>query len=131
MSQFNTEINLAHNLDAQDELSSFRDEFVIDDPRLIYMDGNSLGRLPKRTIAFMQNAIEQEWGKRLIRIWNEGWINTPTELGADLDSLTITSNDLYKPEISVYLIGECIIPVIEQEIPFLLEGIKDNLLFVI
>ena len=87
MSQFNTEINLSQNLDAQDELASFRDEFVIDDPKLIYLDGNSLGRLPKRTIAFMQNAIEQEWGKRLIRVWNEGWINTPTELGAKIARL--------------------------------------------
>jgi len=87
MSLLNTEINLARKLDAQDELASFRDEFVIDDPNLIYLDGNSLGRLPKRTTDFMQNAIEQEWGKRLIRIWNDGWINTPTELGAKIARL--------------------------------------------
>jgi kynureninase len=61
MNLFNTDINLARELDAQDELASFRDEFVIDDPNLIYLDGNSLGRLPKRTTEFMRNAIEQEW----------------------------------------------------------------------
>ncbi|MCK5646736.1 MAG: kynureninase [Anaerolineales bacterium] len=82
-----TDISLAHDLDAQDELASFRDEFVIADPNLIYLDGNSLGRLPKRTVEFMRNAIEAEWGKRLIRVWNDGWINTPTELGAKIADL--------------------------------------------
>jgi len=82
-----TDIRLAHDLDAQDELGSFRDEFVIADPNLIYLDGNSLGRLPKRTVEFMRYAIEDEWGKRLIRVWNDGWINTPTELGAKIAGL--------------------------------------------
>jgi kynureninase len=83
----NTDISLARELDAQDELASFRDEFVIDDPNLIYLDGNSLGRLPKRTVNFMRNTIEQEWGKRLIRVWNDGWVNTPNELGAKIAKL--------------------------------------------
>jgi len=87
MNLLNTDINLARELDDQDELASFRDEFVIDDPNLIYLDGNSLGRLPKRTADFMQNTIEQEWGKRLIRVWNDGWINTPKELGAKIAKL--------------------------------------------
>jgi kynureninase len=87
MNNANTDISLARELDAQDELASFRDEFVIDDPNLIYLDGNSLGRLPKRTVNVMQNTIEQEWGKRLIRAWNDGWINTPTELGAKIAKL--------------------------------------------
>ena len=87
MNLLNTDINLARELDAQDELASFRDEFVIDDPNLIYLDGNSLGRLPKRTVDFLQNTIEQEWGRRLIRAWNDGWINSPTELGAKIAKL--------------------------------------------
>jgi kynureninase len=82
-----TDISLARELDAKDELASFRDEFVIDDPNLIYLDGNSLGRLPKRTVHFMRNSIEKEWGTRLIRAWNEGWINIPTELGAKIAKL--------------------------------------------
>ncbi len=82
-----TDISLARELDAKDELASFRSEFVIDDPNLIYLDGNSLGRLPKRTVQFMRNAIEQEWGERLIRGWNEGWIDFPTELGAKIAKL--------------------------------------------
>lgn len=82
-----TDAGFARELDAQDELAAFRDEFVIDDPNVIYLEGNSLGRLPKRTIPFMREAIEHGWGARLIRIWNEGWIRTPTELGAKIAKL--------------------------------------------
>lgn len=82
-----TDAGLARELDAQDELAPFRDEFVIDDPDLIYLDGNSLGRLPKRTVAFMRDAIERAWGQRLIRLWNDGWIHTPTALGGKIAQL--------------------------------------------
>jgi kynureninase len=87
------DVSLAHELDARDELTAYRDEFVIDDPGLIYLDGNSLGRLPVRTAQFMRNAIEQEWGKRLIRVWNDGWINAPTELGAKIAKLVGAHDD--------------------------------------
>ena len=87
MNFINDDISLARELDAHDELRAFRDEFLIDDPNLIYLDGNSLGRLPKRTIDYMRQAIESAWGERLIRIWNDGWINTPTELGAKIARL--------------------------------------------
>ena len=79
-----TDISLPRELDDQDELARFRDEFVISDPNLIYLDGNSLGRLPKRSVAFMRHAIEREWGERLIRIWNDGWFSTPLSLGAKI-----------------------------------------------
>ena len=82
-----TEINFASELDAHDELASYRDEFQISDLNLIYLDGNSLGRLPKRTVEYMGNAIERGWGERLIRVWNEGWIDTPSELGAKIAKL--------------------------------------------
>jgi kynureninase len=78
---------LAKELDAQDELAPFRDEFVIADPNLIYLDGNSLGRLPKRTLPFLHDAIEQAWGRRLIRLWNDGWMHTSTRLGAKIAQL--------------------------------------------
>ena len=82
-----TDRRLAQELDAQDELASFRAEFVIDDPNLIYLDGNSLGRLPKRTVELMQQAVRQDWGSRLIRVWNDGWIDAPTEVGAKIARL--------------------------------------------
>ncbi len=82
-----TDPDFARELDAQDELASFRDEFVIEDPDLIYLDGNSLGRLPQRTVEFMRRAIEVEWGERLIRVWNDGWVHTPTALGTKIAQL--------------------------------------------
>lgn len=82
-----TDINFAIELDAHDELASYRDEFQISDPNLIYLDGNSLGRLPKRTVEYMGDAIERGWGERLIRVWNEGWIDAPSELGAKIAKL--------------------------------------------
>ena len=87
MEFMNTDINFANELDAKDDLAAFRNEFVIADPKLIYLDGNSLGRLPRRTVDFMKNVIENEWGDRLIRIWNDGWVNSPTELGAKIAKL--------------------------------------------
>lgn len=82
-----TDIEFAKEMDARDDLASFRDEFVIDDPNLIYLDGNSLGRLPRRTTLYTNRAVEQEWGERLIRGWNEGWIDLPTNLGSKIAGL--------------------------------------------
>lgn len=82
-----TDIDFARQLDARDELAAFRNQFVIDDPNLIYLDGNSLGRLPKRTVNHLRRAVEQQWGTRLIRAWNDGWVNTPTELGNKIAKL--------------------------------------------
>lgn len=74
-------------LDRRDPLARFRDEFVIDDPDLIYLDGNSLGRLPKRAIARMREVVETEWGSRLVRGWNEGWYDAPHRLGSKIAQL--------------------------------------------
>ena len=74
-------------LDQEDELAPFRDAFVISDPDLIYLDGNSLGRLPKGVIPRMKAAVEHEWGARLIRGWNEGWWEAPGRVGDKLATL--------------------------------------------
>ncbi len=84
---FNTDYTLAEKLDAEDTLASFREKFVITDPDLIYLDGNSLGRLPKATVTYMRQVIEHDWGERLIRLWNDGWVHTPTELGDQIAQL--------------------------------------------
>ncbi len=84
---WNTDLSTAEELDAQDELAGFREQFVITEPDLIYLDGNSLGRLPKETVPYLQQAVEQAWGERLIRLWNDGWVQTPTELGARIARL--------------------------------------------
>jgi kynureninase len=80
-------LTYAQQLDAHDELARFRDEFVISEPNLIYMDGNSLGRLPKRAIERLKHAVEQEWGERLIRGWGEGWFTAPQKLGGKIAPL--------------------------------------------
>jgi len=85
--QFTSSYDLAQELDQQDDLAHFRENFVISDPDLIYLDGNSLGRLPKPAVEHMQQLISHDWGERLIRIWNDGWSDTPTELGAKIADL--------------------------------------------
>jgi len=86
MKKSTEEVYFLH-LDNQDPLAGFRERFVIDDPDLIYLDGNSLGRLPKETIPHIQDLVENQWGKNLIRGWNEGWYEKPTNLGARLAEL--------------------------------------------
>jgi len=67
--------------DAADPLAHFRDHFVQSEG-LIYLDGNSLGQLPKATIAATTELVTKAWGERLIRSWNEGWIDAPARVGA-------------------------------------------------
>ena len=71
----------AGDLDNQDVLKAYRNLFVIKDPSLIYLDGNSLGRLPVKTIEHMNTTIQEQWGERLIRSWNEGWYQQSMRLG--------------------------------------------------
>ncbi|MFO7664632.1 MAG: kynureninase [Chloroflexota bacterium] len=77
----------ARQMDAADSLTSFRERFVIDDPQLIYLDGNSLGRLPRVTIERLDEVIQGEWGNRLVRSWNEGWFEAPNRVGGKLAGL--------------------------------------------
>ncbi|MGH3040554.1 MAG: kynureninase, partial [Gaiellaceae bacterium] len=72
----------AAELDRADPLARFRDEFVHEDGGPLYVDGNSLGRLPKRTQAVLAATVEQ-WGTELVRGWHE-WIELPTEVGDEL-----------------------------------------------
>ncbi len=69
----------ALELDAKDPLAAFRDRFVIDDERMLYLDGNSLGRLPKGTRERLHRVIDQ-WGSELVGGWHD-WIDAPTRTG--------------------------------------------------
>ena len=82
-----TDLAYAAELDAHDPLAHFRERFVISDPDLIYMDGNSLGRLPRATVTLAEDLIQQQWGNRLIRNWNEGWFTAPERVGAKIARL--------------------------------------------
>ncbi len=70
----------AEKLDEADPLAAFRDRFVIDDPFVIYMDGNSLGRLSIATERRLTEMIRLEWGGELIRGWDH-WLTLPQEVG--------------------------------------------------
>src|SRR5579859_3160878 len=67
-------------LDAADTLAAYRDRFVID-PDAVYLDGNSLGCLPAATVARLHHEIEDQWGQRAIRGWEEGWLELPVTVG--------------------------------------------------
>ncbi|MFF3324043.1 kynureninase [Streptomyces sp. NPDC002889] len=70
----------AEELDAADPLAEFRERFVIADPELIYLDGNSLGRLPAATPDRLREVVEESWGGGLVRSW-QGWIDWGGRLG--------------------------------------------------
>ena len=74
----------AAELDAADPLARFRDRFVGAASDLVYFDGNSLGRPVAATAGRLGAFVEQEWGGRLIRGWDEQWMDLPTTLGDDL-----------------------------------------------
>ncbi|MCW2750799.1 MAG: kynU, partial [Aeromicrobium sp.] len=72
------------DLDAADPLAGFRDQFVIDDDLVAYLDGNSLGRLPRATAERLASFVTEEWGSRLIRGWDAGWVDLPVTVGDEL-----------------------------------------------
>jgi kynureninase len=68
-------------LDAQDPLRALREQFSLP-AGVLYLDGNSLGVLPKATPARVQQVVQEEWGTGLIRSWNSaGWITLPQRVG--------------------------------------------------
>jgi kynureninase len=84
---FEPSLAFAQRLDAEDELARFRNAFVFGEPNLIYMDGNSLGRLPRHTADRVRHAVEAEWGHDLIRGWNAGWYGAPQRVGNRIATL--------------------------------------------
>lgn len=79
-------------LDAKDPLSTFKNKFVKDD-NLIYVDGNSLGKLPKESIEISKRVLEEQWGNRLIRSWNEHWIDLPKRMAAKIAKIVGAQSD--------------------------------------
>ncbi len=74
-------------LDQQDPLSSTRDLFSLPEG-VLYLDGNSLGPLPRNVAARLQQVIQQEWGEGLIRSWNTAdWLHLPQRVGARIARL--------------------------------------------
>ncbi len=74
-------------MDRADPLGKLRDRFVLPEG-LIYLDGNSLGAMPKGAHARAQEVVTREWGADLIKSWNSaGWFDLPVRLGDKLAPL--------------------------------------------
>jgi kynureninase len=71
----------ASALDAADPLRHHRDAFVGAESELVYFDGNSLGRPPRASVERLSRFATEEWGGRLIRGWDESWMQLPFEIG--------------------------------------------------
>jgi kynureninase len=70
----------AGKLDAADSLAGYRERFLLTDPALIYLNGNSLGALPLATVARMETVFREEWGTALARSWDH-WVDLPARAG--------------------------------------------------
>lgn len=86
-------------LDAADPLAAFRERFVIADPELIYLDGNSLGRLPKRGAERLTETVQREWGDELVRGWDH-WMDEPARVG------DVLARDVLGAEPGEVLVGD-------------------------
>jgi kynureninase len=75
-----TDRRWAEALDEADPLASLLAESIVTDPDLLYLDGNSLGRLTQRARRRLLQLIDDEWAGGLVRSW-ESWIDLPTEVG--------------------------------------------------
>lgn len=100
------DLKQANYLDTQDVLKTFRKEFYHNSNE-IYLDGNSLGKLPVKAKDSINNVVENQWGQNLIRSWNDHWLSLSariesklaTLLGGSPDELKVgesTSVNLYK-----------------------------------
>ncbi len=84
---FDTSREYALSLDAADPLAPFRDRFYIPEPELIYLDGNSLGRLPLATLERVEQVVKEQWGERLVRAWGSHWLEAPSSVGEKIARL--------------------------------------------
>jgi kynureninase len=73
-----------HALDATDPLAQHRDLFVSSPDVVAYLDGNSLGRPLRASIERVTEFMTEQWGGRLIRGWDEGWMQQAQVIGDDL-----------------------------------------------
>jgi kynureninase len=106
MSEVLLDRGYAEKLDAADPLAGYRERFLLEDPALIYLNGNSLGALPRATLARMETVFRAEWGTALARSWDH-WADLPARagdvvgelIGAAAGQVIVTDNttvNLYK-----------------------------------
>jgi len=85
--KFESDAAFAARLDEKDELAQYRAAFHFPDPDLIYLDGNSLGRLTLKSAERLKEVVDREWGEDLIRGWNKGWYEAPSRVGEKIAKL--------------------------------------------
>ncbi|MFJ7749565.1 kynureninase [Arthrobacter sp. NPDC097144] len=79
----------AKDLDAADPLADFQDLFLEAEGVLSYLDGNSLGRPLRATAEHLQEFVREQWGSRLIRGWDESWLELPQRIGDALGAAAL------------------------------------------
>jgi len=89
---FETNADFANQMDKNDPLKEYRDAFFIADENTIYLDGNSLGRLPKNTNLLISQVTKIQWGTELIESWNKHWYKKSGELGNKIAKLIGAQN---------------------------------------
>ncbi len=70
----------AEELDVADPLGGYRRQFLLEDPALVYLNGNSLGALPLGTMRRIETMLREEWGTALVRSWDH-WADLPARAG--------------------------------------------------
>ena len=75
-----TDREYALELDKNDPLAHFKSQFVISDPEMCYLDGNSLGRLPKATVTAITDFMTKEWGPEVVTGWSH-WVDEAQPTG--------------------------------------------------
>ena len=108
-------------LDAQDPLRHLRHQFSLP-AGVVYLDGNSLGALPRSAAARVAHAVTQEWGNGLIRSWNSaGWFDMPQRLGNKIALLigagsgTVVATD--STSINLYKVLSAALSIAAQDAP--------------
>ena len=93
MSNLSDYLAEAGRLDREDKLKKFRDEFFDSGEKLIYLDGNSLGKMPVRSRNRVQHLLDKEWGSDLIRGWNASWWDMPLRAASQISSIIGAGED--------------------------------------
>ena len=141
--KFTTNFVCAVDLDESDPLAHFRHRFFNPDPDMIYLDGNSLGRLPLQSIKKLNDVIQEEWGAGLIKSWNRGWYHRAAETGKKISGIIgakgnevivsdSTSLNLYKLAFAATRLRPGRTKIVSDEFNFptdlyILQGIINNL----
>lgn len=101
-------------LDAKDPMALLRDEFTLNEGE-IYLDGNSLGPVSTTVRTRVNEVLDEEWGKGLVRSWGTGWMAQPTRLGDRLAPLIgARPNEVLVADTLTFLLAKLVGAALEQ-----------------